>query len=131
MDEPTDTSGPTQRHLTVVGEFLLDRETIRVWRGDKPLKLSMRQFRLLDVFMGHPGEPLSRKVLKELVWGPDSTIEEASVDAEIVKLRRAIGARKREAPIQTVRKLGYVFDTPERRAAAKPKRSASGNESRP
>ena len=131
MDEVAHAPRPTQQHLTVVGEFLLDRETIRVWRGDKPLKLSMRQFRLLDVFMGHPGEPLSRKVLKELVWGPDSTIGESTVDAEIVKLRRAIGARKREAPIQTVRKLGYVFDIPERRAAAKPERSTSGNESRP
>ena len=131
MEEIPGTSGPTQLHLTVVGEFLLDRETIRVWRGDKPLKLSMRQFRLLDVFMGRAGQPLSRKLLKELVWGPDSIIGEATVDAEIVKLRRAIGAGKREAPIQTVRKLGYVFDTPERRAAVEQKLSTSGGESRP
>ena len=101
MDELTNTTGRALHHLTVVGEFLLDRETIRVWRGNKALQLSMRQFRLLDVFMRHPGEPLSRSALKELVWGPESTIEEATVDAEIVRLRRAIGGRKRDMPIRT------------------------------
>lgn len=115
MDEITDRAQLAQPHLTVVGEFLLDRETIRVWRGDRPLKLSLRQFRLLEVFMQHPGEPISRKSLKELVWGSESTIEEVTVDVEIAKLRRAIGGRRREGPIRTVRTLGYAFQPPQRR----------------
>jgi two-component system phosphate regulon response regulator PhoB len=115
----------------VVGEFLLDRETIRVWRGSKPLKLSMKQFRLLDVFMRHSGEPLSRQALKQFVWGQESTIEEATVDAEIVRLRRAIGGRKREAPIRTVRKIGYVFETPKRRTFSRQGRSSSDIQGRP
>ena len=125
MEESTDAIGQGQSHLTVVGEFLLDRETIRVWRGSKALQLSLRQFRLLDVFMRHPREPISRKVLKELVWGLESTIEEATVDAEIVRLRRAIGGRKRDVPIRTVRKMGYVFEVPNRRAATRQKLSIS------
>jgi DNA-binding response OmpR family regulator len=131
MDEFTDTTRAALQHLTVVGEFLLDRETIRVWRGNKALQLSMRQFRLLDVFMRHPGEPLSRRALKELVWGPESTIEEATVDAEIVRLRRAIGGRKRDMPIRTARKLGYVFEIPKRRTSSKRKLSTSDIEGRP
>ena len=119
MDQISTTNGKVLDHLTVASEFLLDRETIRVWRGSKALKLSMRQFRLLDVFMRHPGEPVSRKALKELVWGPESTIEEVTVDAEIVRLRRAIGGRKRDMPIRTARKLGYVFQLPKRRAQSK------------
>jgi two-component system, OmpR family, phosphate regulon response regulator PhoB len=119
MDELTDTTGVALHHLTVVGEFLLDRETIRVWRGNKALQLSMRQFRLLDVFMRHPGEPFSRRALKELVWGLESTIAEVTVDAEIGRLRRAIGGRKRDMPIRTARKLGYVFEIPKRRASSK------------
>jgi two-component system phosphate regulon response regulator PhoB len=110
-----------QEHLTVVGEFLLDRETIRVWRGNKPLQLSMKQFRLLDVLMRHTGTPLSLSTLKELVWGSESTIEEASVAAEIVRLRRAIGGRRRDAPVRTVRGLGYAFEVPKRRADTKQK----------
>jgi two-component system, OmpR family, phosphate regulon response regulator PhoB len=117
MDEVTHTTERALQHLIVVGEFLLDRETIRVWRGSKPLQLSMKQFRLLEVFMQHAGEPVPRKILKERVWGTESTIEEATVDAEIVRLRRAIGGRRRDAPIKTVRKQGYAFQLPKRRTA--------------
>jgi two-component system, OmpR family, phosphate regulon response regulator PhoB len=119
MGEIATTNGDSLDHLTVVGEFLLDRETIRVWRGDKPLKLSMKQFRLMDAFMRRPGEPVSRKMLKDLAWGPESTVSESTVDAEIVRLRRAIGGRKRDMPVRTARKLGYVFEIPKRRAQSK------------
>ena len=129
MDERVDTAGSEpHQYLVVVGEFLLDRETIRVWRGDKPLQLSLRQFRLMELFMEHARQPLSRRVIKQAVWGPDSSIEEATVDAEIVRLRRAIGGRKREAPIRTVRSLGYVFEVRQRRTANK---STTGAEGRP
>jgi two-component system phosphate regulon response regulator PhoB len=124
----TETRGP-QDHLLVVGDFLLDRETIRVWRGGKPLTLSLRQFHLMALFLQHPSEPLSRRAIKQAVWGPESTIEEATVDAEMVRLRRAIGGRKREAPLRTVRGVGYVFEIRRRKAAAKP--SAQGVEERP
>ena len=127
MNERVDTaeSAPHQ-YLVVVGEFLLDRETIRVWRGDKPLRLSLRQFRLMELFLQHARQPLSRRAIKEAVWGTESSIEEATVDAEIVRLRRAIGGRKREAPIRTVRSLGYVFEVRRRRAACKSTTSAEG-----
>ena len=120
MDERVDTEERAPHpYLVVVGEFLLDRETIRVWRGDKPLRLSLRQFRLMELFMAHARQPLSRRAIKQAVWGAESTIEEASVDAEIVRLRRAIGGRKRETPIRTVRSLGYIFEVRRRRAANK------------
>jgi DNA-binding response OmpR family regulator len=48
MDELKDTTEPEPQRLIIVGEFLLDWETIRVWRGNKPLQLSLRQFRLMD-----------------------------------------------------------------------------------
>jgi len=131
MDEPANTTEVGLHHLTTVGEFFLDRETVRVWRGNQALRLSLRQFRLLDVFMRHPGKPLSRKVIKDFVWGPESTIGETSVDAEIMRLRRAIGGRKRDMPIRTARKLGYVFEVPKRRAQSKQRLSTSEVEGPP
>jgi two-component system, OmpR family, phosphate regulon response regulator PhoB len=108
MDESANATGSHER-LTVVGEFLLDRETIRVWRGNNALQLSLRQFRMMDVFMRHAGEPLSRKTLIELVWGSDSSIDEGTVNTEIVRLRQAIGSRKRQDPITTIRNVGFMF----------------------
>jgi DNA-binding response OmpR family regulator len=104
---------------TIVGEFLLDRETIRVWRKDKPLKLSMKQFRLMEVFIQRDGEPVSRQTLKRLVWGAESTVGQATIDAEIVRLRRAIGGRRASSPIRTVRGLGYMFSVPRPRVSKK------------
>jgi two-component system phosphate regulon response regulator PhoB len=116
MDERVDTNaGGTQDHLIVVGEFLLDRETIRVWRGDKPLRFSLRQFRLMELFMLHAGHPLSRKDIKEAIWGLRSTVDELTVDVQIGHLRRAIGGRRRETPIRTVRRQGYAFEIRQRR----------------
>ena len=112
MDDTALASSYGLPHQTVVGDFLLDRQTIRVWRKDKPLKLSMRQFRLMDVFIQRPGQPISRQILKDLVWGSEATVSLASVDAEIVHLRRAIGGRMASSPIRTVRGLGYVFILP-------------------
>ncbi len=117
MAEVVSSTEPAPKPLIVAGEFLLDRETIRVGRGSKPLQLSLKQFRLPEVFMEHPGEPLPRRTLKQRVWGSSSTIEESTIDAEILRLRRVIGGRQREAPIRTVRKSGYVFQIPQRRRA--------------
>ena len=128
MDDLTETES-TPQHLIVVEEFLLDRETIRVWKGNKPLRLSLKQFRLFEVFMENLGLPQSRRVLKERVWGPESKVDEASVDAEIVRLRRAIGGRRRDAPIRTIRKLGYVFQPSERRSRPGRKQQMSDVES--
>jgi two-component system, OmpR family, phosphate regulon response regulator PhoB len=107
---------------TTVGEFMLDRETIRVWRKDKPLQVSIRQFRLLDQFMQRPNTPLSFKELKAIVWGPDSAIDDATVAAEIARLRHAIGYRYGKNPIKTVRKVGYLFESaPPRPVSRRPR----------
>jgi DNA-binding response OmpR family regulator len=99
-----------QPTTTIVGNVRLDRETVRAWRGNRELRLSMRQFRILDIFMKCPGEPVSRNTLKNLVWGEASTIEEHTIDSEIVRLRRALGAAHGKKLIRTVRKIGYVLE---------------------
>ena len=108
---------------TVVGEFRLDRETIRVWRKDKPLQLSMRQFRLLDLFMQRPDIPFSYEDLRLAVWGHKSTIEHATVSAEIARLRHALGFPYGKNPIKTVRGIGFLFEAdPSKVKPRKPRR---------
>jgi DNA-binding response OmpR family regulator len=108
-----------------VGEFRLDRETIRVWRKDKPLRLSMRQFRLLDIFMQQPDTPFSFQELRRAVWGDASTIEEATVAAEVARLRHAVGFRYHKNPIKAVRGIGFLFETePSKVRPRRPRRPA-------
>ena len=112
---------------TVVGEFLLDRETIRVWRKDEPLQLSMRQFRLLDVFMQQPDKPFSFGELKDAVWGPSSSVQDGTVVAEVARLRRAIGYRSGTNPTKSVRGIGFLFESePSLMKPRRPRRSGCG-----
>jgi DNA-binding winged helix-turn-helix (wHTH) protein len=71
----------------------------------------MRQFRLIEVFMQRPGTAFSFQELRLAVWGPSSTIEDATVVSEIGRLRQAIGYRYGKNPIKTVRGVGFMFET--------------------
>ena len=95
---------------TIVGEFRLDRETIRVWRKDKPLHLSMKQFRLLDLFMQSPDTSFSFEELRLAVWGNESAIEDGTVASEIARLRHALGFRYGKNPLKAVRGIGFLFE---------------------
>jgi DNA-binding winged helix-turn-helix (wHTH) protein len=97
--------------LCLVGEFRLDRETIRVWRKGKPLQISMRQFRLLDLFMQRPDTPFSFQELRLAVWGDSSNIEDATVASEVARLRHALGFRYGKNPLKAVRGVGFLFET--------------------
>ena len=58
--------GPTERDTVLrIGDLELDPATRRVRRGDRDIPLSTKEFQLLEVFMRHPGEVLSRYQLLE------------------------------------------------------------------
>ncbi|HZE04451.1 MAG TPA: winged helix-turn-helix domain-containing protein, partial [Solirubrobacteraceae bacterium] len=81
----------------------LDPAARRVWRGRTELALTPREFALLEVFMRHPGEVLSRFELLEHVW--DESYENRSnvIDVYVGYLREKLD---RDA-IETVRGVGY------------------------
>ncbi len=91
---------PTQ--LTV-GDLRLDPAARRVWRGDDELSLTTREFAMLEMFMRHPGEVLSRFELLEHVW--DNSYENRSnvIEVYVGYLREKLD---RQA-IETVRGAGY------------------------
>lgn len=128
MDDFVASSPRDSPRQTIVGEFVLDRETIRVWRKGKPLQLSIRQFRLLDFFMRQPDTPFSFQDLRLAVWGPSSSIEDATVASQMARLRRAIGFRYGKNPIKTVRGVGFLFETePSKTKPRRPRRRSDNS----
>jgi two-component system OmpR family response regulator len=89
----------------VVGDVRLDPASRRVWRGGDEVHLSPKEFALLETFMRHRGEVLTRLQLLEHAW--DFAYENRSnvVDVYVRYLRQKIGADA----IETVRGLGYRF----------------------
>jgi two-component system OmpR family response regulator len=99
---------PAERPVTVeVGDLRLDPAAHRVWRGDKELELSAKEFALLELLMRRPGAALSRSQLLEGAW--DMSYERRSniVDVYIKQLREKIDRPFGSDTIETVRGVGY------------------------
>lgn len=90
-------------------DIVLDSETHRVSRGDKPLKLGPTEFRLLSAFMEKPGRVWSREQLLDRVWGRDIYVDTRTVDVHIGRLRKALTRHGGSDPLRTVRGAGYAL----------------------
>jgi len=90
-----------------VGDLRLDPATREVRRGDQEIRLSTKEFALLETFMRRPGEVLSRLHLLEHAW--DFAYENRSnvVDVYVRHLRRKIDEPFGRRSLETVRGAGY------------------------
>lgn len=96
--------------VATFGDLVLDRETRRVRRNEREIRLGPTEFRLLECLMQRPGRVFSREQLLDLVWGRDVYIEARTVDVHIGRLRKALNRGKETDPIRTVRAAGYALD---------------------
>jgi len=90
-------------------DIVLDSETHRVFRDQKPLKLGPTEFRLLATFMEKPGRVWSREQLLDRVWGRDIYVDTRTVDVHIGRLRKALCQHGGSDPLRTVRGAGYAL----------------------
>ena len=90
-----------------VGDLRLDPAARRVWRGDTEVSLSAKEFQLLETFMRHPGEVLSRYQLLEHAWDYDYENRSNIVDVYVRYLRDKIDRPFGRDSLETVRGVGY------------------------
>jgi DNA-binding response OmpR family regulator len=98
-----------------VGDLVLDRLSGRVRRGLTELDMTRREVALLEQFMLHPGEVLSRQYLLANVWGYDFDPGSNVVDVYVRYLRRKIDQPGEPSLIATVRGDGYRLEPQQRR----------------
>ena len=91
-------------------DIVLDRDTRRVRRGEREVKLGPTEFKLLEVLIKRPGRVFSREQLLDRVWGSDVYVELRTVDVHVGRLRKALNRRGDRDPIRTVRASGYALD---------------------
>jgi two-component system OmpR family response regulator len=90
-----------------VGGLRLDPAARRAWRNGEEVSLSAKEFRLLEVFMRHPGEVLSRYQLLEQAWDYDYENRSNIVDVYVRYLRDKVDRPFGASQLQTVRGAGY------------------------
>lgn len=96
----------------------LDPAALRLAAGQREIDLRRTEFRLLHLFMTHPGRAFTRRALLDEIWGDHVFVEERTVDVHVRRLRRAL-APTHAALIETVRGVGYRFH-PDSAAAHEP-----------
>jgi two-component system, OmpR family, response regulator MprA len=94
-----------------VGDVVLDPLSREVHRGDRQLVLTQREFALLEHFMRHAGQPLTRAEIAEQVWrqAPVDTEETNIVDVYVAYLRKKLDGDRDPPMLKTVRGVGYVL----------------------
>jgi DNA-binding response OmpR family regulator len=90
----------------------LDLLAQRAWRDDTLIELSRREFALLEYFMRHPHQVLSRPQILSAVWEYDFDPESNVVDVYVLYLRNKVDSPGQPSLIQTVRGAGYRFEPP-------------------
>ena len=92
------------------GDVELDRETYRVHRRSREIRLGPTEFKLLEFFMSSPGRVFSRSQLLDGVWGHDIYVDERTVDVHVGRLRKALNVSNMADIIRTVRGAGYAME---------------------
>lgn len=92
------------------GDIAIDLHSRHVWRGERQIDLSSREFALLEYFMSHPGQVLSRQQILSAIWDYDFDPGSNVVDVYVRYLRRKIDLPGKDSSISTVRGIGYRFE---------------------
>ncbi|MER6009240.1 response regulator transcription factor [Streptomyces bluensis] len=85
------------------GSLSLDLRTRRARSGERTVDLTAREFVLLELFLRHPGQVLSREQILSHVWGYDFDPGSNIVDVYVRALRKKLGSER----VETVRGMGY------------------------
>lgn len=92
-----------------VGDLTVNTATYEVRRGDQLIKLSQKEFALLEYFMHHPSQVISKDMIMHHIWDEDATILPNTVEVYIGYLRNKIDRpfAAKPALLHTIRGFGY------------------------
>ena len=90
-------------------DLSLDPLTREVHRAGRPVRLTRTEFAILEVFLRHPRQVLSRPVLFEQVWGYDFGATSNSLDVYLGYLRRKLEENGEPRLLHTVRGVGFAL----------------------
>jgi DNA-binding response OmpR family regulator len=95
-----------------VADLSLDPVTRAVMRGDRTIELTGKEFDLLEYLMRHAGQPVTRQMIAEHVWGVTWDRMTNVIDVFINHLRRKIEQADEPRLVHAVRGVGYVISEP-------------------
>jgi DNA-binding response OmpR family regulator len=92
------------------GDIVLDLSARTARRGERVLDLTATEWNLLECFLRHPGQALSRQQILDYVWSYERDVQPSLVDVYVSYLRRKLDLPGQGDPIKTVRGVGYRLE---------------------
>lgn len=89
-----------------VRDLSLDTETCILLKGDTPIELTSVEYKIMELFMAHPGRVFTKSQIYEAGWGEEYFEAENNIMVCISKLRAKLD-EDQNAYIKTIRGLGY------------------------
>lgn len=101
-----------KQNIIKVHDLELDRDRNTVSRGGKRIRVTRKEFSLLEYFMSNVGVVVSRALIMEHVWTADSNPFSNTVEAHIRNLRKKLNYGGKANLIINIPGRGYMIDTP-------------------
>ena len=93
------------KEIKTFGNLEIDEEQMVIFKKGEPLKLSKKEFQLVQLLTSRPGKVFKRNYILLKVWGDDIIVGDRNIDTHIKKIRKKVGKQH----IETVRGIGYKF----------------------
>lgn len=98
-----------QADILTFADLSLNRRTREVFRGQRLIELTAKEFDLLDYLLSYPRQVITRDRILEKVWGYDFMGDSNIIEVYIRYLRLKLEANNEKRLLQTVRGVGYVL----------------------
>ena len=92
-----------------LADVTLDTGSRQASRGNRSISLTAKEYELLELFLRHPKQVLTREVIFDRVWGYDFGGESNVLEVYIRYLRQKLEGEGESRLIHTVRGVGYVL----------------------
>jgi len=100
---------PEAPEILTFADLRLDTGTHQAYRGERPIELTAKEYELLELFLQHPRQVLTREVIYDRVWGYDFGGESNIIEVYVRYLRQKTEAEDEPRLLHTVRGVGYVL----------------------
>lgn len=100
-----------QPRLLSAGDLTLDRGHCMLQSREGQVRLSGKEMQIIELFLLHPGQVLSRTTLQQKVWGVDNEFAYNNIEVYLSLVRRKLRAIGSEVAIHAERGVGYYLET--------------------
>ena len=104
---------PNRPKVLRFADLSLDTGTRQAARGERVISLTAKEYELLELFLRHPRQVLTRDMIFDHVWGYDFGGESNIIEVYVRYLRQKLESSSEQRLIHTVRGMGYVLREPE------------------